>query len=81
MALRDLLRSPFSFLFARSQSEERIAQYVIREHGRGRPLDEILADNYVKNRMSNEQVRRLLDRPEVVAALGHGERAAATPGP
>ena len=70
MALRDLFRNPFSFLFTRSQSEERIAQYVIREHHRGRPLSEILDDNYVKNRLSPEQVRRLLDRPEVIHAIG-----------
>jgi hypothetical protein len=76
MALRDLLRSPFSFLFARTQGEERMAQYLIREHGRGRSLEEILDDNYVKNRMSDEQVRRLLDRPEVVAALGADARSA-----
>jgi len=47
-----------------------MAQYVIREHHRGRPLEEILQDNYVTNRCSPEQVRRLLDRPEVVHAVG-----------
>ncbi len=36
------LRNPFSFLFARSSQEDRLATYVIREHERGRPLDEIL---------------------------------------
>jgi len=77
VALKDLIRSPFSFLFAGSQNEDRIAQYVIREHGRGRPLAEILEDNYVKNRMSDAQVRRLLDRPEVVAALGAASGTAA----
>jgi hypothetical protein len=70
MALRDLFRNPFSFLFARSQNEDRIAQYVIREHHRGRSLREILEDNYVKNRCSPEQIHRLLDRPEVIHALG-----------
>jgi hypothetical protein len=70
MALRDLFRNPFSFLFARSQKEDMIAQYVIREHHRGRSLSEILEDNYVKNRCSPEQVDRLLDRPEVIHALG-----------
>jgi hypothetical protein len=47
-----------------------MAEYVIREHHRGRPLDEVLKDHYVTNRCSPEQVRRLLDRPEVVHALG-----------
>ncbi|MFL5952709.1 MAG: hypothetical protein ACJ76I_01185 [Gaiellaceae bacterium] len=70
MGVVDAIRGAFSFLSARSQAEERIAQYVIREHHRGRPLAEILNDHYVTNRMSPEQVRRLLDRPEVIHELG-----------
>jgi hypothetical protein len=66
VAFKDL----FSFLFQRSASEERVAQYVIREHDRGRSLDEILADKYVVNRLSEEQRRRLLDRPEIIQAVG-----------
>ena len=42
MAFKDL----FSFLFQRSSGEERVAQYVIREHDRGRPLAEIMEDRY-----------------------------------
>jgi hypothetical protein len=68
--LSSLLRGPFSFLFARSSTEDRVAAYVIREHARGRGLSEILADRYVQNRLSEEQQRRLLDRPEIVHALG-----------
>jgi hypothetical protein len=68
--LGGLLRSPFSFLFARSSAEERVAAYVIREHGRGRGLGEILEDRYVQNRLSPAQRLRLLDRPEVIQALG-----------
>jgi len=68
--LASLLRSPFSFLFARSSTEDRVAAYVVREHSRGRSLAEILQDRYVQNRLSVEQRRRLLDRPEVVHALG-----------
>ena len=71
VALRDFFRNPFSFLGTRSTAEERIAQYVIREHERGRPLAEILEDPYVKNRTSPQERARLLDRPEVVRALGH----------
>jgi hypothetical protein len=66
----DSIRGAFSFLSTRSRSEDRMAEYVIREHHRGRPLDEVLKDHYVTNRCSPEQVRRLLDRPEVVHALG-----------
>jgi hypothetical protein len=70
LGLVDAIRGAFSFLFQRSQTEERIAQYVIREHHRGRPLAEILQDHYVTNRLSDEQIRRLLDRPEMIHALG-----------
>ena len=67
MAFKDL----FSFLFQRSGAEERVAQYVIREHDRGRPLAEIMEDRYVLNRLeSPEQRARLLDRPEIIQAVG-----------
>jgi hypothetical protein len=68
--LTSLLRSPFSFLFARSSTEDRVAAYVIREHGRGRALNEILEDRYIQNRLTPHQRLRLLDRPEVIQALG-----------
>jgi len=68
--LSDFFRSPFSFLFTRSSQEDRLATYVIREHERGRALEEILDDPYVTNRAQPEQVKRLLDRPEVIHALG-----------
>jgi hypothetical protein len=59
----------FSFLFQRSSAEEHVARYVIREHDRGRPLDEILQDKYVQNRLTPDQQRRLLDRPELIEAI------------
>jgi hypothetical protein len=68
--LGDILRTPFGFLTSRSQKEELVAEYVIREHHRGRALDEILNDAYVTNRCSREQAARLLDRPDVVHAVG-----------
>jgi hypothetical protein len=69
VAFRDL----FSFLFARSPAEERVAAYVIREHTRGRALDEVMQDRYVQNRLSPSQQARLLDRPEIVRSIGAGE--------
>ena len=67
MAFKDL----FSFLFQRSSGEERVAQYVIREHDRGRPLAEIMEDRYVLNRLESPEKRaRLLDRPEIIQAVG-----------
>jgi hypothetical protein len=69
VALRDL----FSFLFQRSSGEERVAAYVIREHDRGRDLAEILEDRYVQNRLTPDQRARLLDRPEVIKAIGNAK--------
>ena len=63
-------RNPFSFLFARASVEDRLAAYVIREHERGRPLAEILEDPYIQNRATPQQRARLLDRPEIVHAIG-----------
>jgi hypothetical protein len=71
LRLSSVLRSPFAFLFARSSNEERVASYVIREHERGRLLLEILEDPYVKNRLTPEQSKRLLDRPEIITAIGN----------
>jgi hypothetical protein len=70
LGLIDAIKSAFSFLSSRTQSEERIAQYVIREHHRGRPLQDILEDHYVTNRLSAVQTTRLLDRPDMLHALG-----------
>ena len=68
--LSTFLRNPFSFLFARSSQDERLSAYVIREHERGRPLAEILEDPYVKNRTTAQERERLLDRPELIRAIG-----------
>ena len=66
----DILRSPFAFLFPRSRKEEVCAEHLIREHHRGRSLDDILQDAYITNRLSPEQAKRLLDRPDVLHAFG-----------
>jgi hypothetical protein len=66
MAFRNL----FSFLFQRSSAEERVAAYVIREHDRGRDLADILEDRYVQNRLGPDGRARLLDRPEMIKAIG-----------
>jgi hypothetical protein len=75
--LRSFLRNPFSFLFARSSAEDRVALYVIREHERGRRLEEILDDPYVRNRCSESERARLLESPEVIRALGRPKVEAA----
>jgi hypothetical protein len=62
--------NPFSSLFAPSRRDQYLAEYVIREHGRGRALEDVLADPYVRNRTTPEQRARLLDRPDLVEAIG-----------
>ncbi len=69
MAFR-FLRNPFAALFARSKHEQHLVRYVIRECSRGRPLIEVLDDAYVRNRSTERERARLLDEPEVIAALG-----------
>ena len=66
-----MFKNLFSFLFSRGSAEEHVARYVIREHGRGRSLTEILGDKYVENRLTPDQQRRLLDRPEMLEAFSH----------
>ena len=68
--LAALFRNPFSFLSARSTAEDRVAAYLIREHERGRSLSEILGDPYVKNHLTPNQIDRVLERPELIRALG-----------
>jgi hypothetical protein len=63
-------RNPFAFLFVTSRREQYLAQYVLREHGRGRALADILEDPYVRNRSTVAERARLLERPEVVATIG-----------
>ena len=57
--------------------EDALAAYVVREHRQGRALEEILDDPYLKNRSTDEQRLRLLERPEVIRAVGEDTAAMA----
>ena len=77
MAERRWWKNPFSSLFARSSRDDQLAAYVIREHAGGRSLDDILEDPYLRNRSTDEQRRRLVERPDVIRAVGeHTARSA-----
>jgi hypothetical protein len=65
--LGDFIRNLFT---STKSSNERIAAYIIREHDRGRTLEDVLGDPYVVNRCSPAEIARVLERPEVVKALG-----------
>ncbi|HWE80606.1 MAG TPA: hypothetical protein VG265_03075 [Gaiellaceae bacterium] len=80
--LGNILRSIVDLFGRSSRQENVVAEYVIREHHAGRSLDEILKDAYVTNRLSPEQVARLLDRSDILKAVGEdmvaAHRASAT---
>jgi hypothetical protein len=57
--------------------EEALAAYIVREHRSGRTLEDILGDPYLKNRSTEEQRLRLLERPEVIRAVGEDTAAMA----
>jgi hypothetical protein len=69
-AIGRFFRGVFSFLGTRSPQEDRIAAYIIREHDRGRTMADILDDPYVTNRCSPQELERLLDRPDLIEAIG-----------
>ena len=64
------MKNPLAFLFGHSRREDYLVRYVLREHAHGRPLSEILGDPYVRAWSTPAERRRLLERPELVAALG-----------
>jgi hypothetical protein len=70
MRIRFKERNPFAFLFVRPRREEYLSRYVLREYARGRSLRDVLEDPYVRNRSTAQERARLLERPEVVAAIG-----------
>jgi hypothetical protein len=60
-----------------TSKEEGLAAYIVREHKLGRSVDDILDDPYLKNRTSEDQRLRLLERPEVIRAIGEDTAAMA----
>jgi hypothetical protein len=75
----------FARLFGSSESDQprshskmdSLAAYIIREHRTGRGLEEILEDPYLKNRATDEQRLRLLERADVIRAVGEDTAAMA----
>jgi hypothetical protein len=51
-------------------TEDALVRYVVREVSGGRALAEVMQDAYITNRAGQVDARRLLDRPEVIAAVG-----------
>ncbi len=49
--------------------EERVVNYIVRELRNGRRLSSILKDPYVKNRLSEERVKKVIENSEVISAV------------
>jgi len=49
--------------------EDSLVRYVVREVSGGRNLADVMQDAYITNRAGQVDARRLLDRPEVIAAV------------
>lgn len=69
--MSDLTESIRRFLeeLSADQLEERVIEYVVREVGNGRKLEDALNDPYVKNRLNEEKLRHVLEQPEIIAAI------------
>lgn len=74
---------PLTTLAPDTRAEELAAEHIIREHHLGRSLAEILDDGAITRACSKAQIARLLDRPEVVRAVGGDllELRLSAPGP
>jgi hypothetical protein len=64
-----IARSPYFFLGARPFREARLGSYIVREHRRGRALEEILDDPYLRRYGSESLIWKVLSRPDTIAAL------------
>lgn len=49
--------------------EERVVEYVIREVHNGRRLEDALNDPYVRNRVNEDKLARVLENPEIASAI------------
>ncbi len=50
-------------------AEERVLHYIVRELHQGRNVNTILNDPYVRNRVNEAQLDKVLDDPEVLKAV------------
>ena len=53
-----------------SAQHKRLIEYVVRQLGAGRTLQQVLDDPYVTNRSTTMDRRALLEEPQVVEAAG-----------
>ena len=51
------IKNPFASLFSSTRREQYLTRYVLRENAKGRSLDEVLTDPYIRNRSTPEDER------------------------
>jgi hypothetical protein len=49
--------------------EEMVVEYVIREVRNGRRLAEVLQDPYVRNRLDDDRITKVMEHPAVIDAV------------
>jgi hypothetical protein len=49
--------------------EEMVVEYVIREVRNGRRLAEVLQDPYVRNRLDEDRISKVMENPAVIDAV------------
>lgn len=66
--LTDILQRFFEELSV-NVVEERVLNYILREVHLGRKLSAIIKDPYILNRLNQEQVNHVLEKPELIEAV------------
>lgn len=69
MSVREEIRR---LINTESAQHKRLIEYVVRQLGAGRKLQDVMDDPYVTNRSKTIDRRALLEEPEVVDAAGEG---------
>lgn len=65
MSIKDTIAS---MITDESAAHKRLIEYVVAQLSQGRPLEEVMEDPYVTNRLDPTERRALLEEPEVVEA-------------
>lgn len=66
--LKDILQRFFAELSV-NIVEERVLNYILRELHLGRKLSAIIKDPYISNRLDEEQLNHILEKPELIEAV------------
>lgn len=74
-SINELIKKFFQDIAA-DPVEGRVVEYVIREVRNGRHLMDVIEDPFVKNRLSEEKLRKVFENPEVIDALEDEIRSA-----